>query len=233
MLYAHGVHTIVYPVFGGELLSRGDAYNRALLRALEYLALHPDLRAFYAECDVQVRFYGEYRSALPGLGYPRLIDEYAQLMDETAPHRSCRLLYGLWAEDASDAVARYSVEFFRREGRVPGRREVLREYYGVDLDWLDLYIGFEKPVVFDVPLLLGPDTALYFTVAPSLGLTETGLRAILYDVLYARTMEDPDTLLADPARLGALGGYYAARAGSILGAGEVDAELGIWRSASG
>ena len=231
MLYAHGVHTIVYPVFGGELLGRGDAYNAALLRALEHIALHPALRAFYDECDVQVRVYGDYARALPALGRAALLEHYARLTDETGTHRSCRLLYGLWAEDAGDAAAQYSVDFFRRTGRAPSRDELVRSYYGTELGWLDAYIGFEKPTVFDVPLLLGPDTALYFTVAPSLGLSAQGLRAILYDLLYARTVDDPDTLSAGPAQLGALGAYYGARADTIIGAGDIDPELGIWRGA--
>jgi hypothetical protein len=231
MLYAHGVHTIVYPVFGGELLARGDAYNAAVLHALEHIALHPALRAFYDECDVQVRVYGDYARALPALGHAALLGRYARLMDETAAHRSCRLLYGLWAEDAADAAAQYSVDFFRRRGHAPSRGELVRSYYGTELGWLDAYIGFEKPTVFDVPLLLGPDTALYFTVAPSLGLSAQGLRAILYDLLYARAVDDPDTLLADPAQLRALGAYYGPRTDTIIGAGVVDPELGIWRGA--
>ena len=231
MLYAHGVHTIVYPVFGGELLTRGDAYNAALLHALEHIALHPALRAFYDECDVQVRVYGDYARALPALGHAALVDEYVRLMDETAAHRSCRLLYGLWAEDAGDAAARFSVDFFRRTGRAPSRGELVRSYYGMELGWLDAYIGFEKPTVFDVPLLLGPDTALYFTVAPSLCLTAQGLCAVLYDLLYARSVDDPDTLIAGPAQLQALGAYYRARADTIIGAGDVDPKLGVWRAA--
>jgi hypothetical protein len=228
MLYAHGVHTIVYPLFGGDLLGRGEAYVRAMMGALARIFSDPRLRAFYDEYDVQVRVYGDYARALSALAHGELAGQYDELMAATAGHATCRLLYGLWAEDAADACAAASVDFFRREGRAPTRAELVRAYYGTDVEWLDCFVGFERPVVFDVPLLLGPETALYFTLTPSLGLDERTWRTLLYDLLYVRAAPDPDGLQLDAGALLALQAYYAAHAGEVLGAGTIDPQLGVW-----
>jgi hypothetical protein len=228
MLYEHGIHTSVYPAFGGELLGRGDAYVRALLAALELIVTDPRLRTFYEAFDIRIGVYGDYRRALNEMGHAALADRYAEVIEATAQHTTHRLLYGLRAEDATASCAAYSVDFSRRAGRAPSRAEVVRAYYGADIQWLDFYIGFERPVVFDVPLLLGPETALYFTRAPSLGLSARALRAMLYDLLYVRPVSDPDGLLLDDQALRGLRAYYSAHRDDVLGLGQLNA-LGYWQ----
>src|SRR6185503_17844865 len=129
----------------------------------------------------------------------------------TLNHNKHRLLYGVFATEATQSVAELSVEYYRKHDRIPTRDELVRMYYGEELEKADLFIGFEKFAAFDYPLLQSGNESLYFTVAPSLYMTETLLRKILHDHIYQRpTVELDYDLMPDEQRT-VLRDYYRLR----------------------
>ena len=71
MLFDHGIHTILAPVFGRELMHRGDEYTaRVGIDGLVRTATDSNYRDFFAQYDVKVRFYGDYRDVLTGSEWP-------------------------------------------------------------------------------------------------------------------------------------------------------------------
>ena len=67
MLFDHGVETILAPVFGRELMRRGDEYTKRVgIDGLVRTATDKNYRDFFEKYNVKVRFYGDYRDILIG-----------------------------------------------------------------------------------------------------------------------------------------------------------------------
>lgn len=225
MLFDHGIETVLAPVFGKEILTRGEKYMTMIGDSMKLLAQHPAFTSLYHDHQVRVRFYGDFRTELEAQ-YRHITQAFDQITDQTLRHDKHKLLYGVFATDASEAVAEISIAYFQRHHRIPKRDELVMLYYGEELEKADLFIGFEKFAAFDYPLLQSGNESLYFTIAPSLYITETLLRKILHDHIYQRpTVElDYDGLTGE--QRASLRNYYRRRKDDAHGVGHmVD---GIW-----
>jgi adenosine tuberculosinyltransferase len=166
LIFTHGVSVILAPSFGAEILKRGEAYARYALGGLTQL---PDEEIYRALMDsgVRIRFYGDYERALTIAGLHSALETCAMLTDETASGEGPLLLIGLFADDPYPTIARLSVEFAEREGRPPGRAELIETYYGLPVTDLSLYAGFAQTEMYDVPLLTTGLEHLSATLNPS------------------------------------------------------------------
>ena len=228
LLFEHGIHTILTSLFGLSLLERGHFYAQVgLNQGLAQLAT-PEFRAFYRELGIRVRFYGDYRRVLPQIGYGHLTDLLEGVMADTAHHDQRVLFYGVCADDPVDTVAQLAVQHYQEHGVVPTRAQLIELYYGEPVAPLDLFIGFDEPHVFDVPLLATGNEDIYFTVNPSPYLDETELRLILYDHLYARPVPETDYTDLTPEAWRALQAFYEANRHTVLGVGRKHVLSGVW-----
>jgi tuberculosinol/isotuberculosinol synthase len=227
MMFDHGLDTIIAPMFGGELFSRGEDYvARIGADGLAYLATNPDFLAFYQEYDVRVRFYGDYHRQLAKTPFAYLSAIFDRIGAHTRHHERFRLFYGVFANDPAEQVAEMGLRYFQRQGSLPARDDIVAAYYGEQLAPVDIYIGFDKFSAFDYPLLNLGREDLYFTAAPSLYLTESQLREILFDHLFTRRAPEPDYGQLTPEQRSELRSYYAEHGGKTLGVGKLRA--GIW-----
>jgi len=226
MLFDHGIDTVLAPIFGGDIMERGAEYMDSIGAAMSRLAENPDFTSFYNEYDVRVHFYGDYRKKFRAGDYAQLIDSFDKITTETAGHQKKRLFYGVFAGDATEAVADISVSYYKENSEAPDRRQVIEKYYGEYIERANIFIGFEKFTVFDYPLLNAGDESVYFTVAPSLFMTELQLRRILYDHLFLRPMEEPDYLEMSKDVFSEMKRFYTDHLETTFGVGEV--HNGIW-----
>lgn len=224
--FTHGLDTLVTPIFGGELLNRGNEYVKMAVDGIARLATHPDFLSFYQEYKVRVHFYGNYRKQLAGTAYAYLSDMFDQIGKHTAHNNCHRLFYGLFADDATEALAELSVQHFQKTGTIPSRKELIKTYYGEYIEKANIFIGFEKFNVFDYPMLGWGEESLYFTAAPSLYLNERQLRSILYDHLYLRPVQDPDYDKMPEQDFESMQTYYKNNREAAFGVGEMRG--GIW-----
>lgn len=192
LVFEHGVPTLLTPSFGPDLMQRGVEYVRMVVEGLVRLTTHSDFGDFFKDYDVRVHFYGDYHKYLSGPGYASLLGKFDNLVRRTASHSRCRLFFGLFAHDATETIAEYAVQHYLKHGHVPDRHILVEKYYGEYVDPVDVFIGFDKFSVFDMPLLALGNEDLYFTVAPSPYLTACQLRNILYDHLYTRRAQESD-----------------------------------------
>jgi tuberculosinol/isotuberculosinol synthase len=192
LFFDHGVDTLLTPIFGPDLLERGDDYVRMAIEGMARLGTHPDFLAFYTAYGVRVRCYGDYPAYLDPASSDLLSSVFSGITRDTLHHNRCRLFFGIFAHDAAEAVARTTVDFYRRHGAVPDRRTLVESYYGEYVAPVDFFIGFGKFSVFDMPLVSTGEEDLYFTVAPSPCLTARQLRTILYDHIYFRPANETD-----------------------------------------
>jgi adenosine tuberculosinyltransferase len=228
MLFDHGIEILLAPVFGRELIQRGDEYTRrvgidGLVRTASDLAY----RQLFEHYNVRVRFYGDYREVLTGTPYEYALNSMLEVMEATKHNTGFRLFFGVFADDLTETISRLSVEYFLAQGAVPDKQTLIRNYYGEELPPVSLFIGFDKFSVFDMPLLTTGQEDLYFSISPSPYMTQHQLRAILYDHLYVRPAPEPDyTKLASEQR-NWLRDYYRKNKDYAFGVGKLQFNLWI------
>jgi tuberculosinol/isotuberculosinol synthase len=226
MLFDHGIETILTPVFGRELMRRGDEYTKRVgIEGLVRTASDEHFRAFFERYKVKVRFYGDYRDVLTSTPYEYALQSIHNVMDATKNHNRYRLFFGVFADESTETIARLSVEHYLAEGAIPDRTTLVRKYYGDDLPPASLFIGFDKFAVFDMPLLHTGGEDLYFSVSPSPYMSVHQLRSILYDHLYVRRTPEPDYTKLEPAELDQIRTYYRANKDHAFGVGKLDFDL--------
>ncbi|MBN2390290.1 MAG: diterpene synthase [Anaerolineae bacterium] len=186
LFFDHGVDTLLTPVFGPDILARGEGYSDLIRDGLSWFARGQDFLDFYEAYDVRVRVYGDYRRYLEPTPYAEVLDHFEAVEQRTASHSRHRLFFGVCAHDAAETIAEISVHFHQTYGRLPNKREIVETYYGEYVAPVDVFIGFDKFAAFDMPLVATGNEDLYFTVAPSPYLHARQLRAILFDHIYAR-----------------------------------------------
>jgi len=227
MLFDHGIETILAPVFGRELMRRGDEYTKRVgIDGLVRTATDPIYREFFEAYNVKVRFYGDYRDVLSGTDYEYGLKSIYELTEVTKQHTRFQLFFGVFADEATETIARLSVEHYLAHGSVPDQEALVRKYYGEDLPPVSLFIGFDKFSVFDMPLLASGEEDLYFSASPSPYMTERQLRAILYDHIYVRRMAEPDYTKLTEEELGWLREYYRTNKDYAFGVGKL--KFNLW-----
>lgn len=227
MLFDHGIGTILAPVFGRELMHRGDEYTKRVgMDGLVRTATDGAYRQFFAQYGVRVRFYGDYRDVLTGTPYEYALKSMYEVAEATRQNSPYQLFFGVFADEPLETIARLSVEHYLAQGAVPDRQTLVRRYYGQDLPPVSLFIGFDKFSAFDMPLLSTGAEDLYFSVSPSPYMTECQLRTILYDHLYLRRAPEPEYTKLSPDQLAWLRHYYRANRDRVLGAGRL--KFDVW-----
>jgi tuberculosinol/isotuberculosinol synthase len=222
LLFDLGIDTIITPVFGAELFRRGDEYMQKIgADGLARLAEHPEFTAFYAENEIRVRFCGEHRKYLSKTPYSNLSELFDEATRRTLHHQKHRLFWGAFATDATEATAEFAVQYHAQHGKLPTRREIVEMYYGEFVEQASLYISSDKFWVFDYPLLSSGEEDLYFMAAPVLYLSETQLRHILYDHLFARGIDHPDYEEMSAESLGYMKNFYSENRHKTLGIGKL------------
>jgi len=228
LLFDHGIDTLVTPIFGQDILERGKGYEKLLEQGLAWFAQDEDFLRFYNEYDVRVRVYGEIRRFLQDTPYAYAMDAYGDLTRRTASHHSYRLFYGVCAHDAAQTVADIGIRFYKQHGRPPDKREIIEEYYGEYVKPVDLFIGSDRPAVYDMPLIATGSEDLYFTVSPSPYLDSRTLRAILYDHLYARRVDDESYDQLSVNDWQAMADFYTLNRRGVLGLGRKHKSGSFW-----
>jgi tuberculosinol/isotuberculosinol synthase len=227
LIFDHGVDTLLTPTLGPDILLRGEEYMARIgSEGLARLAQGPDFMKFYAEYDVRVHFYGDHRKALASTPYAHLSDLFDQAAERTRNHKRFRLFFGIFGNDAAEAVAEFAVKYYQQHGKSPDRRAIVAMYYGEYVEPATFFIGFDKFSAFDYPLLNLGEEALYFTVSPSLYLSQRQLRLILYDYLYARSAPEPDYDTLSTQAKTRMRAFYRANEENVFGLGVL--YDGIW-----
>ena len=232
MLFDHGMDIILAPVFGRELMQRGDEYTKRVgMDGLVRTATDRHYREFFEKYNVRVRFYGDYRDVLTGTPYEYALKSIYEVTEATKQNSSFRLFFGVFADEATDTIARLSVEHYLALGAIPDKQILVQKYYGEDLPPVSIFIGFDKFSVFDMPLLSTGAEDLYFSLSPSPYMTERQLRAILYDHIYVRRTPEPDYTKLESGELNWLRNYYRTNKDYAFGVGKL--KFSLWLPETG
>jgi len=228
MFFKYGEHTLLTPIFGPDLMDRGAGYVQMAVAGMRYFVEDATFLDFYERYDVRVRFYGEHRKFFAGTPFAELSDLFDQIATATQHHTRHRLLIGVCANDNVRPVAEMAVDYYKQHGTVPDRDDLVVMYYGEPVPSVDLFIGFDKFAAFDMPLLTTGEEDLYFTVAPSLYLSDAQLREILYDHLFTRQMHETDYQDLTPDDWQTMRAFYHVNRHNTLGVGKRQAHGNYW-----
>jgi len=227
LFFSHGIDTLLTPAFGPDLLLRGDNYVRRIgAGGLARLASHPVFLNFYDEYDVRVHFYGDHRRSLSQTEYAYLSDLFEEVAEKTKHHDRYRLFFGVFAQDATQTIAERSADYFSKYGKAPDKRTLIEMYYGEYVEPVNIFIGFDKFSVFDMPLLATGEEDVYFTISPSPYMTECQLRMILHDHIYLRRAPEPDFFTMSLEARNELRQFYIQHQEDTLGIGQL--RQGVW-----
>jgi tuberculosinol/isotuberculosinol synthase len=228
MLFDHGIHTLLSPLLGPDVLQRPDEYLELVAVGLLWFVRSAECLRFYETYDVRARVYGDAARHMANIDASRLQSTFQELAETTAGHRRHRLFFGVCAHDAAESVAEFGAAFKEAHARPPNRREIVEGYYGEYVTPVDLFIGSGSPAAFDMPLLATGHEDLYFMVAPTPYLSEQTLRSILYDHMYSRRVEDRTYHRMTSDDWGALREYYAVNRQGVLGLGRQHGSRHYW-----
>ena len=226
LFFDHGIDTLLTPIFGPDLLDRGEEYSKLFMPGLLWCAQNQDMLDFYDDYNVRVYVYGDTHRYLRDSPYAPALDAYAELAQRTASHTRYRLFFGVCAHDATETVAEIGVRFYQEHDRLPTRREVVQVYYSEYVEPVDLFIGFDRFAAFDMPLLATGNEDLYFTVSPSPYMDAPNLRAILYDHLYVRHVDESSYDELSLEEWGWMRSFYRTNRDNTMGLGIQ--RSGIW-----
>jgi len=227
MIFDHGIDTVLAPVFGRELMQRGDEYTKRVgMDGLVRTATDRHYREFFEKYNVRVRFYGDYQEVLTGTPYEYTLRSIYEVTEATKQNSRFRLFFGVFADEATDTIARLSVEHYLALGAIPNKQTLVQKYYGEDLPPVSIFIGFDKFSVFDMPLLSTGAEDLYFSLSPSPYMTQRQLRTILYDHIYVRRTPEPDYTKLKANELNWLRNYYRTNKDYALGVGKL--KFNLW-----
>jgi adenosine tuberculosinyltransferase len=227
MFFDHGVDTLLTPVFGPDLLERGDVYiERVGADGLARLAEHPDFVRFYDEYQVRVRFYGDFHQYLASTPYAGLCDKFDSISKRTTSYERHRLFFGVFANDSTESIANMAIRYYQEYGNPPKKSDLIEMYYGEAITPVDFFIGFDKLSSFDMPLVATGSEDLYFTTAPSPYISSLHLRNILYDHIFIRKTEEQDYSALSPEDFQWMQEFYRLNQNKTMGIGALRG--GIW-----
>lgn len=227
MMFNHGIQTILAPVFGRELMHRGDEYTKRVgMDGLVRTATDKNYREFFEKHNVKVRFYGDYRDVLKGTDFEYVLESLYEVMDATKDNTAFNLYFGVFADEVTETISRLSVEHYLAHNAIPDKNTLIRKYYGEELPPVSMFIGFDKFSVFDMPLLSTGEEDLYFSLSPSPYMTQHQLRAILYDHMYVRPTREPDYTKMGVEELNWLRDYYRKNKDHAFGVGKL--KFNLW-----
>ncbi|MBN2303781.1 MAG: hypothetical protein JXQ72_04860 [Anaerolineae bacterium] len=187
MMFADGVHTIYTPVIGRDLAERGPEYMQFGAQAVANVSSDEAL-AWYREREVEALCYGQI-DLLP--------DNVQQTLQQLhpLPNPRHRLRYGVFADQPLLDIVAHANHLQEIYGDNLTADRIMTAYYGGPVAQVSLWIGSDQPTVFDVPLVIHGNTALYFLQFPTLYLDQHAWRRLLYDSLFIRG--DQETLYPD------------------------------------
>jgi len=226
-----GVKCILAPSLTHGNLNRHERYVREHLRLATYWIFRGgDWLSFYDRMGVRVKVYGDlgyFGRIAESFGYGEAVEWCRQVEEDTVNNDKCLLLWGVACSGSheTERLVKMGIEFNRCQGREPSREELIKLYYGEDLDYIDIFIRPGEIRDSDCqPPLIGGKSEMYFPVVPLTELKDDFFRWILYDYFFCRlktySMKQYRETSGDRDQIKVVRRHYLKNRDTILGIGE-------------
>eukprot|EP01132_Coremiostelium_polycephalum_P003301 gene3301-4134_t len=233
MMFEHGISTIVYPMWFCTLEKRGEAYLPKFIQYLWGLCAIVDnheISQIFKEAGIKVIFYGEWRELLERGKDFKLIKKFEEIMESTKENTEKVVLLGTNIQDPSTIIIKQSIDYFQKFGTYPTKEEMIKQYYGVEVEDVSMYIGFDKFSTDGRPILISDkgNEDLYYTVSPHSFFTTFHFRKILYDHIFNRTVSNAKEYELKVVDVELMKSFYQRNNCSIMGVGTIQSMGNYW-----
>ncbi|EFA79164.1 hypothetical protein PPL_07989 [Heterostelium album PN500] len=233
MIFEHGISTVIYPMWFYTLEMRGPEYVPKFigyLQGLKSLLLEPLLLQAYMKAGIRIIFYGEFRELLMRENDTKLIEVFERIMEITKNNTKKVVLFGTNIQDPSTLIIDKSINFFKKNNREPTKSELIKEYYGVEVEEVSFYFGFDRFSTDGRPILLCDkgNEDLYFSVSPHSFFTQKQLRKVLFDHLFCRSVANAKEYQLKVIDVEIMKTFYTMNTGNTMGVGEVQPYGQYW-----
>lgn len=187
--FNYGLPSLIVPILGRSVLSRGNDYQQyTLLHGLRLLFHSKEWSEFYQRNQVRVRVFG-HKEQLIGTFCEEALEWINETEKYTEGQQLHLLLYGIGESPIVGEEAAWSAtQLYKQNHCSPSREELIRFYYGELLPSADFFIMTSKMSgMCALPnLLVDGDTEIYYLPTMT-GLNDETYRLILYDILFERS----------------------------------------------
>ena len=231
VFFSHGLHTLLFPLFGSSLLARDETYRQTVMPELVRILFNSEeWQSFYREQGIRIHAYGDLNLLDRHFNDLNLMEKIKQGEQLTAAHPHHRLFYGFFSNSAFDRTfIEESRRFLHDHNRVPNPGESAKIYYGEPVDEADFFITSTRPGYLGAlpPFAYGKNTRVYTLAAPGVfALNENTYREILFDIFHS----EPHAAGTNPAGIDAdslreLGNFYRRNRNRVIGTGKM---IGQW-----
>jgi hypothetical protein len=222
VFFGHGLHTLIFPLFGPPILKRDKTYRRYVIPELvRTLFRDPGWLAFYREYGIRVMTYGDLEPLQNESSEFSLVETVKSGVEHTSSHQQHMIFYGFFANGIyEDRFIDGVLRFIQIHHRKPTPREWVELYYGVPVTPADFLITSTRVSFLGTlpPLLYGKGTKVYTLVAPGVfALTKRTFREILYDLIFIKSRDPGFIVNAGQEDIEFLKGFYRRNRDRIIG----------------
>ncbi|GAM26567.1 hypothetical protein SAMD00019534_097420, partial [Acytostelium subglobosum LB1] len=233
MMFDQGIHTIIYPMWFYTLEQRGPEYLPKFigyLRGLGELLNNALLLEAYLNSGVRIIFYGDYKQLLMRVNDYKLLNTFETIMELTKHNTKKVVLLGTIIQDPSETIIQLTTEHYCKYNRAPTKKELIKQYYQVEVEEVSFYFGFDRFTTDGRPILLCDNGRedLYFSVSPHSLLTKQQFRKILYDHLYCRSVANAKEYQLKTLDVEIMRSFYLENMGNTMGVGDVQYHGQYW-----
>ena len=232
VFFQHGLHTLLFPLFGPSLLTRTEKYRGYVMPELVRRLFKSDgWLSFYREQGVRIKAYGNLEILRRQCKDANLAETIKECEHMTSAYGNHRLFYGFFSTQAFDRVLIQQLQrFLRDRHREPDPSELAHLYYREPLRTADFFITSTRMGYLGAlpPFAYGKNTRMYTLTAPGVfALNENTYRQILYDLLCLGPADSGPVLYDTlPADIDSLAGFYQHHQNRVMGTGK---KIGKWR----
>ncbi|EFA83855.1 hypothetical protein PPL_02925 [Heterostelium album PN500] len=233
MMMKHGIHTVIYPMWFPTLGKRGPEYYPKFIKylwGLNCLITDSRLMDIFLSLGIRIVFYGEWREFCRIGNDEELENLMESLMSKTKHCTNHLLLFGTNITSTTEIISKLSIDYFQIHNKLPSKNELIEQYYGVPVDSVDLYIGFDRFCTDGRPPIISEEGSenLYFTVSPHSYFNKKQFRSILFDHIYARSVVNSKDYELKKSDIILMNEFYNANSMSTLGCGNVQKNGYYW-----
>lgn len=230
LLYSHGIHTIICPAITMPNLKRGDAYiDDYLLSSIEHFLLSEQLETLITKHDLFITDYGEMDEVLNVDQKVRVDLARDRVRVLSQKRAKSRLFVGFCAADSANAALIACRSLINKGLNLKDltRNALVKEYYGENIERVHLAISHGRMSAHSTPFMMAGED-MYFQTSPSLYLSESSLRRVLFDYLFSRNIDDLNYDSVPTVSWEWIGKYYEQNKNEIVGLGRRSVDGKIW-----
>lgn len=227
IMFEDGLDTLIIPCLKHSNYERNETSMKIIFNSVKTFFNDERWLKLYDDLDVKVNVYGDF-TFVKERGYNQLIEYANEVRKKTSNNKSHKLFWGITASSRHEIprIIEFAIEFYKKYNRKPEDSELLKLYYGDDIEDVDFLIRATELRDSDMqpPIISGVKTQMYFLVAPTLiSFTKENYRKIIYDLIFCRTkvLGNRDYYFEDLKDIDtqAISQFYNVNKSSIIGLG--------------